>query len=270
MTQFRISRFKMDEIRPHCTILIVGKRGTGKSTLLKDILYHLRSKVDIAFSMSPTHETVDMFESCMPRSHVFNGYNYQQIQTLIENLKILDEEKKERHVLLALDDCMYDKKIMKSVEMREIHMNGRHWNLYFINCVQYLMDIPPELRGQIDYVFAFKDNIRKNREKLYNYFFGIFDSFKDFDKVMRTCTENYECLVLDSKQSSNDISKCVFYYKANIDIGEFRMGRSVFFKLDKFFRPKKKKVSNWLQKQQQNKKKAEEQNQEADENVKTI
>lgn len=236
MTKIRISRFNMETMQPHCTILIVGKRRSGKSTLLRDILYHLRNKVDIPFAMTPTYETTAMFEGCMPSSHVFNDYNLEQVMNILNNLKALKEEKKERSTLLVLDDCMYDKKIMRSVEMRKIHMNGRHFNLYFINCVQYLMDIPSEIRSQIDYVFAFKDSIRKNREKLFNYFFGMFSTFRDFELVFSQCTNNYECLVLDASQCDNDISKGIHYYKANINIPSFTIGRSIYFKLDKFYK----------------------------------
>ena len=228
----------MEAMQPHCTVLIVGKRRSGKSTLLRDILYHLRNKVDMAFAMTPTYETTAMFEACMPTSHVFNDYNLEQVTNILNNLKALKEEKKERSTLLVLDDCMYDKKIMRSVEMRKIHMNGRHFNLYFINCVQYLMDIPSEIRSQIDYVFAFKDSIRKNREKLFNYFFGMFNTFHDFELVFNQCTNNYECLVLDASQCDNDISKGIHYYKANINIEPFTVGRSIYFKLDKFYKRK--------------------------------
>lgn len=242
----KIRRFPIDEMKEHRIILVIGKRGTGKSVLLRDIMYRLRKRIDIAFAMSPTLDTIKMFEECLPKSHVFDDYSLEQVQNIMKQMKALKEENKHRSGLLVLDDCMFDKKIMKSTEMREIHMNGRHFNLYFINSMQYVMDMGPDLRSQVDYLFVLKENVISNRQKIHKYFFGMFQDYDEFSLVMDKCTNNHECLVLDNTQPENDLSNCVYYYKANKDLESFRVGRSIYFKLDRYFgrtseREKKKK-----------------------------
>ena len=223
-------------MKPNRTILIVGKRGTGKSTLLKDILYHIRKRVDTGFAISPTQDTIRMFEDCFPRSHIYNEYNLEVVRTLLNSLTSLTEQKKTREIVFTLDDCMFDKGIMKTKEMREIHMNGRHLHMWFINCVQYLMDLGPELRSQIDYVFVLKENVISSRQKLHKYFFGIFEKYEEFSLVMDKCTNSHECLVLDNTQVNNSIEDSIYYYKADPNIGRFRLGKSIYFKLDHYFR----------------------------------
>jgi ABC-type dipeptide/oligopeptide/nickel transport system ATPase component len=225
-------------MKPNRTILIVGKRGTGKSTLLKDILYHIRKRVDTGFAISPTQDTIRMFEDCFPRSHIYNEYNLEVVRTLLNSLTSLTEQKKKREIVFTLDDCMFDKGIMKTKEMREIHMNGRHLHMWFINCVQYLMDLGPELRSQIDYVFVLKENVISSRQKLHKYFFGIFEKYEEFSLVMDKCTNSHECLVLDNTQVNNSIEDSIYYYKADPDIGRFRLGKSIYFKLDHYFKRK--------------------------------
>lgn len=44
-----------------------------------------------------------------------------------------------------------------------------------------------------------------------------------FNQVMDSCTENYECLVLDNTSKSNRIQDCVFWYKASLH-KNFRIG----------------------------------------------
>ena len=89
--------------------------------------------------------------------------------------------------------------------------------------LQYCMDLPPALRGQIDYVFILRDNIIENKMKLYKHFFGVFPTFDSFNEVLTQCTENYECLVLNNRSTSNKIEDVVFWYKAKIN-RKFRMG----------------------------------------------
>ena len=235
MVKLKIKKFPIDHMKSHKVILIIGRRGTGKSTLLKDILYHMRKDIDIGFAMTPTLDTQEMFEECFPKSHIYNDYSLEAIQNILKSTKALKRAGKKRSTLVGLDDCMFDKSIMKSKEMREIHMNGRHFCLCFINCMQYVMDMGPDLRSQVDYVFVLKENIINNRQKIHKYFFGMFNKYEEFSMVMDKCTNNYECLVLDNTHPENKVEEAIFYYKANPNIGRFRIGRSIFFKLDYFY-----------------------------------
>ena len=61
---------------------------------------------------------------------------------------------------------------------------------------------------------------------------------------MDKTTENHECLVLDNTQVTNNIADTIFYYKANPNIGKFRLGQSIFFKLDHHFRRKEQPSNN--------------------------
>jgi hypothetical protein len=233
-----IRRFDMDMIQPRRTILIIGKRGTGKSVLVKDILYHIRKRVDCGFAITPTQDTVEMFRDCLPDCCIYEEYSEQTVSNIVQTMKNLKKLGKSRDVAFCMDDCMYDKTVMKTEDMRYIHMNGRHDHIWFINSVQYLMDISPALRANIDYVFVLRETVRSNRVKLYNFFFGMFQRFEEFNMVMDKTTNNYECLVLDNTQKSNNLNECLYYYKANPNIGKFRVGRSIFFKLDHMFRKK--------------------------------
>ena len=77
--------------------------------------------------------------------------------------------------------------------------------------------MPPDIRTQIDYVFCLRENIIANQKRLYENFFGCFQKFSHFQEAFISCTNNYECLVLDNNSKSNKIEDCVFYYKATPD-----------------------------------------------------
>jgi hypothetical protein len=129
----------------------------------------------------------------------------------------------DHRAFLLIDDCMYDKKNFRSPLIRELFMNGRHWDLFVLITIQYLMDITPEIRTNTDYIFALKENIRKNREKMYKEFFGVFPSFAVFDELFLEVTQDFRCLVLDNTVPSTKIEDCVFWYKAK-KRPEFRLG----------------------------------------------
>jgi len=94
------------------------------------------------------------------------------------------------------------------------------------------------IRTNVDYVFALRDNVRQNRENLYKAFFGVFPNYDTFSQVMDSCTENYECLVLDNTSKSNKITDCVFWYKAPIR-RNFRVGSPSFWNYhQRFYNPK--------------------------------
>ena len=131
---------------------------------------------------------------------------------------------------ILLDDCMYDKKFLKDTCIRQCFMNGRHWKLFFMLSLQYCMDLSPDLRSNVDYVFVLRENVIQNRERIYKSFFGIFPTLDMFSQVMNACTENYECLVLDNTSRSNKIEDCVFWYKAAYPIPKFRLGSSALWK----------------------------------------
>jgi hypothetical protein len=79
---------------------------------------------------------------------------------------------------------------------------------------QYLMDVPPDLRCQVDYVFALKESIMTNKIKLWKFFFGMFPTYDSFSKVFDECTRDHRAIVLDNTQSNTDVSECIFWYKA--------------------------------------------------------
>ena len=102
-------------------------------------------------------------------------------------------------------------------------MNGRHWRVTFMLTMQYCMDLPPDLRANIDFIFVLRENIIQNQEKLYKNFFGIFPHVDTFKEVMNSCTEGFDCLVLDNTSRSNKICDCVFWYRAKPN-RKFKMG----------------------------------------------
>ena len=230
--KIKIKKFDATAIKKDAVVLLIGKRGSGKTTLMKDIMFNMKDKLDFGVAMSPTEETTASLSSFLPPSCIYNSFSSTALDTMLEHQRKQIKKGSKKNIFLLLDDCMYDKKIMAGTNTRELFMNGRHRKIFFMNSVQYMMDMPAALRSQVDYVFALKENIISSREKLWKYFFGMFQDFRDFNKVMNSCTQGYECIVVDNTSRSNDLSDCIYWYQANVNLPAFRMGAQVFWDLD--------------------------------------
>lgn len=229
-TLFKARRWNVHAVKKHRIFYLLGRRGSGKSTLLDYLLYQFRDDFDVVIAMSGTMDTVRMLEKHMPLGTVYNYYDLEKIEDVVNYLEELDMENKPLpRVGIILDDCMWDKKILQSNVMRKIHMNGRHWNITFFNCVQYLMDCPTWVRTNVDYLFAFWDNNMKNRENLQKFFFGML-KMDEFELTFRHLTGGKRCIVVDSTEDSADLSKQIYHFKASPDVPPFTLGSRGFWK----------------------------------------
>lgn len=245
-TTWNIKCFDPGVMKPDATVLLLGKRGTGKSTLLQDLMYHMHTHLFAGIAMAPTEDSVIMFESFLPRCFVFDDFKADAVERLMHTKRLLSRmnRKKQkqaelsgqqfvrRHVSVLLDDCMYDKKNLKHTAVRDIFMNGRHEDVFFVNLQQYVMDMGPDMRNQVDYIFAMRDTSMENRIKLWKTFFGMFSDYNDFSEVFDSCTENYECMVLCNRSQSNDWKDCIYWYKAMSPVPKFRIGHPVMWYLN--------------------------------------
>jgi hypothetical protein len=219
---FTLRKFDASTIKDTSICVIIGKRNTGKSVLAKDIMFHKRH-IPAGIVMSATEEGNSFYGSWVPDSFIYNDFDRGVIEKLIDDQKRKVREGVAQNLFLVLDDCMYDKRLLKEKCMRFLFMNGRHLKLFVMLTAQYCGDLPPDIRANIDYVFILRDNIIQNRERIFKNFMGLMPSFNHFCQLMDATTENYECLVLDNTSKSNNLSDCLFWYKAQPE-HSFKMG----------------------------------------------
>lgn len=110
-------------------------------------------------------------------------------------------------------------------------MNGRHRRLFLINAVQYLCDLSPDLRTNVDVVFCLKENILSNKERLWKHFFGVIPDFQTFCQTMDALTSDFSAMVLNNRTRSTKLEDNVFWYKANPKLPSFQLCHPVFWKL---------------------------------------
>ncbi len=222
--KLELRKFDPTKIKSDSVVVFIGKRNTGKSYCMKDILSYNRD-IPVGVVVSPTERANGYFEKFIPKMLIYDELEEKIVSKFLSRqINITKDRKKEleKHgsstidprAFFILDDCMYNKAVTKDKNIRCIFMNGRHYKIFLLITMQHGLGLPPDLRSNIDYVFIFRNNIVKEREKIYNHYAGMFPTFDVFNQVMNQCTENFECLVIDNKIQSNNINDNVYWYKA--------------------------------------------------------
>jgi hypothetical protein len=212
---------------------MLGKKGTGKSTLIKDIFFHKRKELPDGIAMLGTADANDDFSGMIPEIYIYEGYHRDALQAFVNRQKKINKERKAKGLpkkfsFVLIDDCGFDKDFTKDPILRMIFMNGRHYGIFFIFALQYCMGIPPDMRSQIDYVFILKENLLSNRKRLHQEYAGIIPDFGLFGKVLDRTTENRCCLVVKNNSLSNKVDECLYWYKADLH-PTFRVGDNAFW-----------------------------------------
>ena len=233
--------FKANESKGPVVVLI-GRRDTGKSFLVKDLLYY-HQDIPIGTVISGTEEGNGFYGKLVPKLFIHNEYNTAIIENILKRQRqVLKQIKKEMEqfkrstidprTFVIMDDCLYDNTWSRDKLMRLLFLNGRHWKVMLIITMQYPLGIPPTLRTNIDYVFILREPYIANRKRIYENYAGMFPTFESFCQVMDQCTENYECLVINNNSKSNKLQEQVFWYKADAH-NDFKLGSKEFWELSK-------------------------------------
>ena len=211
-------------------IVIIGKPGTGKSSLIKGLLYAKKHIFPIAMVMSGSEDTNHAFAEIMPSTFIYNEYNEEKIKDLVKRQKIAKQHLQNPWAVLIIDDCTDDPRIFNKPLQNALYKKGRHFALMYILSLQYSMDIKPQIRTNIDGVFILREAIESNREKLYRNFASIIPTYELFCDLMNQLTEDFHAIYIHNATKTNRWQDCVFYWKAKPPPRDWKFGCPEYWK----------------------------------------
>lgn len=176
---------------------IIGKRRTGKTVLLKDIIEKLHYST----------ENIYLFEDS---EHISPRLDKNINVNTPDKLKDSFPNKKEK---LAV----YDHIPKQNSFMKEVVCNGSHFCTSIIHYLQYTC-LKPFYRENIDYVFIFYDDDEKTRRRLWEHYGGNIPSFEKFDIILKSMRYDHTCLVIDRRSMNPKWEDHVYWYKADYDM----------------------------------------------------
>ncbi len=221
-------------------IVMIGRRDTGKSYLVRDLLFY-HQDVPIGTVISGTEAGNGFYAAHVPKLFIHDEYNTVLIENILrrqksalkkvnQDMKTIGRTTLDPRTFVILDDCLYDQSWTRDKMMRLLFMNGRHWKVMLIITMQYPLGIPPNLRTNIDYVFILREPYLTNRKRIWENYASMFPTLDAFCSVMDQTTENYECLVIHNNAKSNKLNDQIFWYKAS-DHPNFRLGSKEFWEI---------------------------------------
>ena len=115
MSKLKLRKFDMSSIPDHKIVVFIGKRGTGKSFLVKDFLWHKRD-IPVGAVISPTEVANQFYGDFMPRLFIHPEYTPKVLNNFIERQKNvvqkinkgqINEEEYDPRTFLIFDDCIW-------------------------------------------------------------------------------------------------------------------------------------------------------------------
>lgn len=232
---FKIKKFDIENIKQNKNILIIGPQYSGKTHLLKHILYY----IDAAFGVliNPTEFATNFFGKILPKQCKLGDINNDILEKMCNRQKGLIEYKNKYritdremniHNVVIMDNCvpdLMDLKWDKNKFFKFIFRCGKDAKISTIFTAPYPLKVPDHYIPSIDYVFILRDQDTKKKKKIFDMFCGMFSNFNKFQEVMDTCTQQYSCLVVDrTKPDATDLSDVVYWFRAPKDLRETHLG----------------------------------------------
>jgi DNA replication protein DnaC len=196
-------------LNKHSTVLMIGKPGMGKTSLLYSFLKSkeiFKNTFDKIFLMQPSQSRASMKDDLFDKIPDDQKYN----ELTIENLDDIEDNLSEHNNVLLIDDLtasLKNKDIKK--KLKELVYNRRHKHLSIIFLVQSYLSIEKDIRKLFSNLFIFKCSknematiwdelmeypkeyilpiMKEVYDRPYNYLFINTDSqrlFKNFDEII--------------------------------------------------------------------------------------
>ena len=220
-----IHEFPLHKMKYNSKIVIIGKPASGKSILIRNMIQVFKHLFPVAMIFCGSEENNHFYSEMFPELFIQPEYDEKYMEDFAKRQKLaMRDHSIIPKGILIVDDCSDDPKFFNRPLFQKFFKRGRHWEMMFILALQYGMDIKPVIRTNIDYIFIFREPNDRNRKAIYDNYAGIVGNYTDFCDIMDQITSDYTALVIDNRKQSNDLTDCVFYYKARIFENNIKFG----------------------------------------------
>lgn len=214
-----LNQFDITSMKPRSACLVYGRRDTGKTFLVKDLLYH--QNINVGFALVNNEHEAEFYSEFMPKEFIHEGFNTSVIKNMLNRQKTMIQRNRTQMPVnlpayLVLDHCIYDTTLRDDENMRFLFLNHRCLCLMPIITFSYPLQLPSPYRYNANYIFILAENYIDNRRRLYDiYADKVVPTFELFCQLLDRYTENYGCLVINISSKKAELKDAVFWYRAS-------------------------------------------------------
>lgn len=201
------------------TVVLVGKRASGKSELLRYLVTLSKQEFKSIFLVCPTEKVNGFYDGLIDPKNIFDEYNETWIEALMKKMGETNKNTNEHtasHILLILDDICSDLNLNKSKTIKQLFCRGRHLKISIIMTAQYIYQIPPVLRCNSDFVAVGQMNSQSLDLLTSEFQFGNITK-KEFKKMYMKSTSNFNFLLINCSTAQDNDNLDQIYGKICVD-----------------------------------------------------
>lgn len=197
-------------------VVLIGKQASGKSFLLRSIMYQLAKQKRFTFGRVFTSTGFNGDYDWLEPHNVESNYSEERLEEYIDKLRgwlKRNPGKKLPPNFIILDDLL-GKMHINSGTFNNLMATYRHFNTSIFITSQYMVkNVSSLLRELTDIAFIFKTRFKNTRVALYEAFGQMLESQKEFNELLESATEEkHSCLVYYADK--DDPADAYFAFKA--------------------------------------------------------
>lgn len=220
-----IKRFDPRTMSPPFSTIIMGEKGAGKSTVVKDIMFHHSHNIPMGNVILNSDSNRGFYECFVPKDSIKTEYKQKYIRDVFFRKPF-----KEPPAFIIMDDSICCDKIANDIEVKRVLFNSRHSRITCIVAMHYPTTISCVARCGIDYIFIMRNSLPALGKIYLHYIIDQYRrEFPDFDTFLKIVTKvtaaDHGCLVIANTNIARKGRKddFVFWYKA-ASRDSFQMG----------------------------------------------
>lgn len=217
-----ISKFDVSTITEPFSLAIIGKRLSGKTTQIKNLLEHFSTTnaYDEYFIVSPVEESNKKYSDIVDNPiFIANKLNEQYFEKILRKQK---SDTKNR-ILVILEDCITSKGMWNnSYIMRNFLLTHKNFRISLIITMQFPLNLT-SININFDYISLCNDEIVSNIKRMYDFYAGIFPSFDAFRQIFSQIATNYSSLLIKNSETQNYFLQRIFWFETKLIVENFKI-----------------------------------------------
>jgi hypothetical protein len=184
------------------TVLLIGKRRTGKSWMMRDLLNRMRHLYPYGWVFSHTKHN-GFYQKFLPNAFIMPEFDPEVVYDIMEMQKSrILRRGQNNEVFIIFDDMAASHNLRYEKMMRELSFNGRHYGITVFFATQRMNAASTAIRDNADRLILFTTNNVKVIEMLSQEFANDFIDKNHFRAFLSLQTEDQQAVIINQRDTT--------------------------------------------------------------------